>query len=518
MIAPHLFYKEELFMTGKAYTACIQGVNGRLVEVEADVMGGIPGFELTGNLSGIVKESKERVRLAIRNSKVKLNPAKVIINLAPARIRKEGAHYDLAIAISVLCATGILEKEINDTLLIGELALDGRILPIKGVLPMIDIANKMGLRRCIVPKDNVGEGTLIKGIEVLGAETLRECIDFFRGNGTLYKKDYVSNAVNEENTYDYNDIIGQEGLKRGVLIAASAMHNILMIGPPGAGKTMAAMRIDSIMPPLSEEQVIDISRIYSVAGLIDSDRGYINHRPFRSPNYTITATAMTGGGLNPIPGEMSLAQYGVLFLDELNLFKPEVIETLRIPLETKVIKLNRASGTYEYPADFMLVAAINPCKCGYYPDRERCNCTEKDIRQHMGKISRPIIDRIDICVEAPKVEYKYISAQEDNYIYSSAYMRDMVLKVHSIQQDRFISEKYKFNSKIPINDISKFCPMEKDAEMLLKTVYERYNLTLRAYHKIIKVARTIADLEEHEVIMLPDVGEAVGYRMTEVIR
>ncbi len=504
-------------MIGKTYSACVQGVNGIKVEVEADVTGGIPGFELTGNLSGIVKESKERVRLAIRNSGIKINPARIVINLAPAKLRKEGSHYDLAIAVSVLCATGILNMEINDTVFIGELALDGRILGVKGVLPMIDMAHKLGFRRCVVPAINAGEGALINDIDVIGVNSLRECVDYFRGN-ILIKP--VNNCftpqISNEYPYDYLDISGQAGLKRGMLIAASGRHNILMVGPPGAGKTMAAMRINTIMPPLTLEQIIEVSRVYSVAGLLSEDKCYVENRPFRAPGYTITSSAMAGGGYNPIPGEMSLAEHGVLFLDELNLFKAEVVETLRIPLETGLVRVNRLNGIYEYPADFMLVAAINPCKCGYYPDRNRCNCSPWDIKQHFGKISRPILDRIDMCVEAPKVQYEEMEKRAVSDIYSSNNMREKVLLIQEIQFDRFSKNSFKYNSQIPTNHINDFCPMEAEAKALMKNVYDKYNLTARSYHKIIKVARTIADLEGHDRIMLQDVGEAVGYKMPEV--
>lgn len=502
-------------MTGKTYSSCIKGINGLLVEVEADVSNGIPGFELTGNLSGIVKESKERVRLAIRNSGIELNPSKIVINLAPAKLRKEGAHFDLAIAIAVLCANKSLWMNLDDTIFVGELALDGRVLAVKGVLPIIDMAKKKGFKRCIIPKDNVGEGSLIENIDVYGVGTLGECIEFLKGNKSIVKESKEILLEESKYSYDYSDIKGQIGLKRGLLIATAGMHNILMIGPPGAGKTMSAMRINTIMPSLNMEQIIEVSRIYSVAGLLENS-GYIRHRPFRTPNYTITPAGMTGGGINPSPGEMSLAEFGVLFLDELNLFRTETLETLRIPMETGQVNLNRASGNYSYPAEFMLVGAINPCRCGYYPDKDKCKCTTKDINLHFGKISRPILDRIDMCVQAPRIKYEDIEITDKKNNYSSTQMKKIVLKVHKIQKSRFSKEKYIYNSKIPINKIDAYCPMEKDAKDLMKLVYNKYDLTARAYHKLIRVARTIADIEDHEKLTLADVGEAVGYKMLEV--
>lgn len=503
-------------MIGKTYSACTKGVSGLLVEVEADVSNGIPGIELTGNLSGIVKESRERVRLAIRNSRLELRPSKIVINLAPAKLRKEGTHFDLAIAIAVLCANNNLEETFNDTIFIGELALDGRVLAVKGVLPMIDMAKRLGFRRCIVPKKNMGEGKLIDGVEVYGVESLWECVEFLKGKLCLAKEDKEIIIPDELSyKYDFLDIRGQIGLKRGLLIATAGMHNTIMVGPPGAGKTMSAMRINTIMPPLTREQIIDISRIYSISGKLNQD-GYVKHRPFRTPNHTITPSAMAGGGINPLPGEMSLAEYGVLFLDELNLFRPETMETLRLPMETGCVQINRVNGNYFYPADFMLVGAINPCKCGYYPDKAKCSCTPREVSLHIGKISRPILDRIDMCIQAPKVKYEDMEPDVNGSDYSSEKMRNIVLKVHKIQQNRFLNEEFQYNSKIPINKINEYCPMEKDAKELMKQVYAKYDLTARAYHKLIRVARTIADIEEHEKLTLSDVGEAVGYKMLEV--
>lgn len=504
-------------MTGRTYCALLSGINVHTVEVEADVSMGIPAFELTGNLSGTVREAKDRIKAAIRNSGVMLKPSKITVNLAPSNLRKEGTHFDLAIVIAVMLATNYINnEEISNMMFIGELGLDGRVNPVKAVLPIIAHCKSVGITKCIVPKQNVNEGRYITGIDVIGVESLSECINYIKGRINI--RPVAKEQLREEicsYDMDYSDIRGQEGLKRAMLIAAGAMHNILMVGPPGAGKTMAASGLITIMPPLNLAQCIEISKIYSIAGLLNEENYFITKRPFRAPGYTITPAAMAGGGIKPIPGEMSLAEYGVLFLDELNLFSPEVIETLRVPLEKGRIRINRSGGTYEFPAGFMLVAAINPCKCGYYPDRTKCNCTQQEIKKHLGKISRPLMDRIDICVQAPKVQFEDMENISDNSEYSGDKMRKKVLRIYEIQQERFRNCSFNLNSQIPANQIPYFCQMENDAKTLIKTVYDKYDLTARGYHKIMKVARTVADLEGHDKIMLPDLSEAIGYRMSD---
>lgn len=499
-------------MVGKAFSAAISGVEAQLVEVEADIAAGIPSFDLTGNLGGTAKEARERVRTALRNSKIHLNPSRITVNMAPANVRKDGPHFDLAIAVAVLCAGGVvLQSAVKDTLIAGELGLDGDVNAVNATLPMIICAQEAGLRRCIVPESNATEGEFIAGIDVIGVKSLAECVEYLRGDRELLPV-RVKNYETSSDTYDidFGDIRGQRSLKRAVTVAAAGMHNLLMVGPPGSGKTMTAERIPTILPPLTYKQQMEVWRIYSVAGLWDST-ATMGKRPFRAPHHTVTPSAMAGGGRSPMPGEMSLSQHGVLFLDELNLFGSQTVEVLRQPLENGYIRIDRVGKSIEYPADFMLVAAINPCRCGYYPDRRRCNCTPADIKQHFGHISRPIMDRIDICIQAPAIRYEDIEGGGHDK-YDSSHMREMVGSAYERQKDRYAGCEFVFNSEIPAKEVNKYCTMESEAVQLMKKIYDSHGLSARSYYKILKVARTIADIDGNELITAANISEAVGYK------
>ncbi|MCM1307651.1 MAG: YifB family Mg chelatase-like AAA ATPase [Butyrivibrio sp.] len=504
-------------MVGKVISAAVSGVTARLVEVEADIASGIPSFELTGNLGGTAKEARERVRTALRNSEIRLKPGKITVNLAPANIRKEGPHFDLAIAAALLCACNLVPREaVGGVLFAGELRLDGGVNEVNAVLPMIISAAEAGLRRCIVPRGNLNEGGFAEGIEVVGVGSLSECAAYLKGERRLPSADGLCLGMGQKKVggeatdKDFGDIRGQRALKRAVTVAAAGMHNLLMIGPPGSGKTMTAERLPTILPPPSYEQRMEIWRIYSVAGMLDGESLRAGKRPFRSPRHTVTAQTMAGGGRNPMPGEMSLAQHGILFLDELNLFDRRAVETLREPLESGRVRINRVGGAVEYPADFMLVAAINPCLCGYYPDRRKCRCTPMDIKRHFGHISKPIMDRIDICVQAPPVAYEDIGGGGDAY--DSAYMKKEVERAFEAQKKRFKDCGFESNSAIPAARTAEHCRMEADAEALLKKAYETCGMSARSYYKILRVARTVADIEGSELIRAEHISEAVGYK------
>ena len=500
-------------MIGKVYSAAVTGIYAVPVEVQADVAPGIPYFELTGNLAGTTKEAKERVRIAIKNSKFQINPSKITINMIPANIRKEGTSYDLAVAVAVLTAVGVIAaKKVSGALFIGELGLDGGICNVSSILPMTLCARDNGFTICYVPMGNVGEASLVTGIRVIGISSLRECVDYIN-NGCNCRAHVDNNIDNtDDNNIDFADIRGQASAKRAITIAAAARHNLMLIGPPGAGKSMLASRIPTILPGLTDEERLRITSIYSVAGLLKDGLALIRSRPFRAPHHTISRPAFTGGGIIPSPGEISLSDLGVLFLDEINLFSNDVIDSLRLPMEEHRIRIRRLGGTYEYPADFMLVGAMNPCKCGYYPDRTRCNCNDRDIRRYFDRISGPVTDRIDMCVRVTKSGYDEITGAGGTEI-SSKDMREAVNYCIDIQKERFKKECFRYNSEIPSQLVNKYCTMSQSAKILMKSAFSQYDMSARTYYKIIKIARTIADTEQSDRIEEGHICEAIGYKL-----
>lgn len=506
-------------------SCAVVGVNAIPVQVEVDVSDGLPMMSMVGSLGQEVREAKERVFAALKNIGLDVPPMHITVNLSPADLRKEGTAFDLPIAIGMFVSMSYIPNiNLHEMMFLGEIGLNGEIKSVRGALPMVRLAKQRGIKYCFLPAENAREGAVIEGIQVYGIHHLTELILFFQmeeqNREEVLKPEYVDvpklfKQGRETYRDDFSQVKGQNVAKRASLIAAAGFHNLLMLGPPGAGKSMIAKRIPGILPPLSIEESLEVTSVYSVAGLTKNQNLLVN-RPFQSPHHTISTTALTGGGSRPRPGAISLAHRGVLFLDELPEFSKHALEAMRQPLENKTIQVARVSGVVEYPADFMLVCAMNPCPCGFFPNRNKCKCTEPQIKRYLSKISGPILDRIDLCVELKEVEIGHLQRREE-MVTTSSMLQNKVEIARQIQAERFRNTEYRFNSDIQAKDMDEFCYLGKAESACIQKMYQSLNLSARSYHRIIKVARTIADLEESKEIQEKHLLEAGMYRPGEVL-